>query len=269
MPSTVHSVNGVEYLTFPLFEKETWLHHAFSTRIGGVSEGEFATMNFSFDREKKRENVLENFRRFSEAAGFPMEKIVYSDQTHTTNLMKADRTCAGAGITREKFFRDVDGMFTKEEGLVLSTYYADCVPLFFADPVHRAIALSHSGWKGTADQMAICTIERMKKEFGSDPKDLLCVIGPSICRDCYEVGPEVACHFPKEAVSKGAGDRFHLDLWKANALLLQKGGLLPEHIELPDLCTCCNPDYLFSHRASGGRRGLLGAFLMIREGQGN
>jgi hypothetical protein len=154
---------------------------------------------------------------------------------------------------------------------MLSTFYADCVPLYFVDPVHRAIGLSHSGWRGTVARMGQVTIDAMREAYGSDPKDLYCAIGPSICQDCYEVGADVAepfcAAFPgheHEILRQNPGtQKYQLDLWRANEIVLSDAGVLKDHIAVTDVCTCCNPTILFSHRASHGKRGNLGAFLCL------
>lgn len=262
--------NGAEFpfLAFPLLAEQEWLAHCFTTRMGGVSEGIFATLNLSFNRGDDPEAVRENFRRVSEALGAQYGDFVFSDQTHTANVRRVTRADAGNGLVREKSFFDTDGLITDEPGLVLSTFYADCVPLYFADPVHHAIGLSHSGWRGTVQQIGRVTVEAMGREFGSRPEDIICAIGPSICQDCYEVGAEVAMEFGNYSgngilEAKGNG-KYQLDLWRANEIILRKAGVLPEHIAVTNICTCCNSTYLFSHRASKGRRGNLGAFLAIK-----
>lgn len=270
---TVHRSGDVEYLTFPLLEDVSWIRHGFSTRRGGVSEGIFSSMNLSFTRGDDEASVRENFRRIGAAMGFAPESIVSSDQTHTTNVRVVTEADRGCGITKERPYTDVDGMVTDVPGLTLATFYADCVPLYFVDPVHRAIGLSHSGWRGTVGKMGKVTVETMTRTFGTDPADLLTAIGPSICQDCYEVSEDVIAEFqssfreelwPELFYAKGGG-KYQLDLWRANELILLESGVRPEHIALPGICTCCNPDYLFSHRASHGQRGNLGAFLRIAE----
>lgn len=175
----------------------------------------------------------------------------------------------GKGILRERDYQDVDGMVTDVPGLVLVTFYADCVPLYFVDPVHRAIGLAHSGWRGTAGRMGERMVEAMGRQFGSRPEDIRAAIGPSICRDCYEVSEDVAAQFMEMlggdvAVPGEKAGKYQLDLWLANELILRQAGILPEHLEVTDICTCHNSGYLFSHRASGGWRGSLGAFLMLK-----
>ena len=245
--------------------------HAFSTRLGGVSEGIYSSMNLSFTRGDKDEAVRENYRRLADAVGFRMEDIVTSDQTHTANVRLVTEEDRGNGITKSRPYTDVDGMITNVPGLVLATFYADCVPLYFIDPVHRAIGLSHSGWRGTVAKIGEVTVQRMKEEFGSDPSEIYGAVGPSICQDCYEVSEDVIeqfrAAFPEDkwdALFYGKPDgKYQLDLWEANHQIMLGAGLKEEHISMPNLCTCCNPEFLFSHRASHGRRGNLGAFLGI------
>ena len=165
---------------------------------------------------------------------------------------------------------DTDGMVTDVPGICLVTFYADCVPLFFVDPVHRAIGLSHSGWRGTAGKIGRITLERMKERYGTEPSQVTAAIGPSICRDCYEVSEDVAVQFirmlgDRVATPGKEPGKHQLDLWLANELILRQAGLLPSHIAVTDICTCHNSQYLFSHRASGGRRGSLAAFLVLKD----
>lgn len=269
----VHQLKNGEELPlfhYPLLDETGIVRHCFTTRYGGVSEGMFSKLNLSFTRGDVKESVEENYRRIAEAMGVPYEKIVCSDQTHTTNVRVVTQADAGTGIIRPKDYTDVDGLITNVPEITLATFYADCVPLYFVDPVHHAIGLSHSGWRGTVARMGKCTLEAMRREYGTKAADVYCVIGPSICQDCYEVSEDVAVQF-EEAFSgheseillnKGNG-KYQLDLWKANEIVLLEAGVKPEHLAVTDVCTCCNPELLFSHRASHGKRGNLGAFLCL------
>lgn len=265
--------NGSDFplLVYPLLEQLPWLTHCFTTRVGGVSEGIFSTLNLSFTRGDEQAAVEENFHRLAEAMDVKYESFVFSDQTHTTNVRKVTKADAGNGLVREKNFFDTDGLITNEPGLVLSTFYADCVPLYFADPVHKAIGLSHSGWRGTVGKIGKVTIEAMGREFGTEPADLICAIGPSICQECYEVSEDVALefirefkeHVPEILYPRERG-KYQLNLWRTNEIILEEAGVKKENIGTTNICTCCNSQYLFSHRATQGKRGNLGAFLMIR-----
>jgi len=269
---TLNNGEVVEYLTFPLLERCDTVNHLFTTRLGGVSDGIYASMNLSYNRGDSPERVTENFSRIAEVFGQRIESIVCSDQTHTTNVRRVYQSDGGKGITRPRDYTDVDALITNDENVILACFYADCVPIYFVDPVNRAIGLAHSGWRGTAGKISHHVISAMEKEFGSKREDILACIGPSICGDCYEVSEDVANVFMAEAfagaqaVTPGNREgKFQLDLWAVNHFLLKEAGILDEHINVTDVCTCCNSDYLFSHRKSEGKRGNLGAFLMLRK----
>lgn len=258
------------YLYFPLLEETGIVKHCFTTRMGGVSQGYFESLNLSFARGDDREAVKENFRRVSLALGTDYADFVFTDQTHTANVKRVGRDDAGKGLTRERDYSDIDGLITDEPGLVLSAFYADCVPLYFVDRRQRAIGLSHSGWRGTVRRMGRETLLAMEREFRTDPKDVLCAVGPSICQSCYEVSEDVAAEFQREfpgheseLLQEKENGKYQLDLWRANEIVLLEAGIKPEHLAVTNLCTCCNHKLLFSHRASHGKRGNLGAFLCL------
>lgn len=264
----------VPFFYFPLLQDTGMVHHGFSTRLGGVSSGEFASMNFNLTRGDDPANVEENFRRFCGAIGCDWDKAVLSHQTHTVNVqvVTEDMVTPGRTLMEKKPFSDVDGLITDVPEAVLVTSFADCVPLYFLDPVRHVIGLSHSGWRGTVNRMGAVTVDRMKETYGCRPEEILACVGPSICRDCYEVGPEVAEEFravfpAQEAdliLRENEAGKYQLDLWKANELILLHAGVLEAHMAVTNVCTCCNPELLFSHRYTKGRRGNLSAFLSLR-----
>lgn len=262
-------VGELEYLTFPALTDTGMVGHLFTTRMGGVSTGDCASMNLSFTRGDARETVLENYRRICRVLSVEPEDVVASAQTHTTNVRHVTAADKGKGVVYPQDRQDVDGLITDERGVVLACFYADCVPLYFVDPVKRAIGLAHSGWRGTAGRMGERMVTKMREDFGSSPRDLIAAIGPSICRDCYEVDGDVAREFSAqfagtEVVTPGREEgKYQLDLWLANQMILAQAGIPEEQIFVTDICTCHNPKYLFSHRASHGRRGNLAAFLYI------
>ena len=182
---------GVPFLKYPILEKEGLVEHGISTRLGGVSEGFLGSMNLSYTRGDDPAHVDENYRRIAVAIGVKPEHMVCTHQTHTTNVRIVTREDAGKGVTREKDYTDVDGLITNVPGICLVTFYADCVPLLFLDPVKKVVASSHSGWRGTVNRMGQVTVEKMQKEFGCDPKNILACVGPSICQECYEVSEDV------------------------------------------------------------------------------
>ena len=258
---------GVPYLSFKALEDTGMVINGFSTRLGGASKGRFAS------RKDDPADVLENFTRMADALGVERDRMVVSYQTHTTNVRRVTREDEGKGVIRERDYRNVDGLITDVPGITLVTFYADCVPLYLVDPVHHAIGLSHSGWRGTVRRMGQVTMDAMKEAFGTRPEDVTACIGPSICRDCFEVGEEVAEAFadafdPKyrDALYRANAKpgKYQLDLWKANEIIFQEAGVPKEQIHTTNICTMCNSDYLFSHRRVGEERGNLAAFLSIR-----
>ncbi len=266
-----HGMINVPVLEYPLLESTGIVKHCFSTRMGGCSTGIYESMNFSYTRGDKKECVDENYRRIAEVMGVTSGDFVCTDQTHTTNVLRVGIEEKGYGVTRPKPYIDVDGLITNEPGVVLSTFYADCVPLYFVDPVNKAIGLSHSGWRGTVGRMGQKTLAAMKAAFGTDPGDVYAAIGPSICQDCYEISEDVAFNFYQEFEGHGDGilldkgnGKYQLDLWKTNEIVLLEAGVTKEHLAVTNICTCCNDKLLFSHRASHGQRGNLGAFLCLK-----
>lgn len=263
--------NHVPYIQFKNLSATGIVKHGFSTRKGGVSTGIFSSMNLNFKRGDDPDAVMENYRRMAAALNMRVEDMVLSDQTHTTNVRVITEEDRGKGILKPQDYSDVDGMITNVPGIVLVTSYADCVPIYFVDPVRKAIGLSHSGWKGTVGHIGQKTVWKMHEVYGSEPKDIVAAIGPSICQSCYEVSDDVAEAFRANFTADEAADilldkgngKYQLDLWKANWYVLTDAGILPEHLSVTDLCTACHPDLLWSHRKTNGQRGGLSAFLSL------
>lgn len=264
---------GVPYLSFKALDDTGLVADGFSTRMGGASKGKFATMNFSYSRGDDPEDVLENFTRMAQAMGVERDRMVVSNQTHTVNLRRVTEKDAGKGVIKGRDYNHIDGLITNVPGLTLVTFYADCVPLYLLDPVHKAIGLSHSGWRGTVKRMGRETVDAMRDAYGTKPEDLIVCVGPSICQDCFEVGEEVIEAFRQEFApvhwdslyrrGKGPG-KYQMDLWKANEIIFCEAGVRPEQIHITNICTMCNSDLLFSHRRAGEERGNLAAFLCLK-----
>lgn len=267
----INFCNDIPYISYRVLESIPWICHGFSTRIGGVSKEYLSSMNLGQGRDDLEENVVKNHEIIADAIGFNPKNLVASKQTHTTNIKVVSEEDIGKGIYRDRDYDNVDGMITNHKEVVLATYFADCVPLYIVDTKHKAIGLSHSGWRGTVGRIGKVTIERMAKEYGTNPAEVIVCIGPSICKECYEISEDVAQEFMREfpdniddiLLDKGNG-KYMLDLWACNQLVFKECGVLEENIHLPDICTCCNPDVMFSHRATNGKRGNLAAFLEIK-----
>ena len=259
----------------PLFQRETGLQHGFSTRKGGVSKEHLASLNLSFSVEDAKENVLENFRRIGERFGKTPEDFVLSKQSHETKVLKVGTKDRGKGITKDRDYEGIDALITDEEGLILSCFSADCVPILFYDPIHKTVGACHSGWRGTKGKILQNVVEEMRKHFSSNPAEILIAIGPSICKEQYVVSEDLALSFledypdlgedtasPIQRISK---DKFQLDLWDLNRRIALNCGIKEEHISISGYCTMENPELFFSHRYSQGKRGLQGAFICLQD----
>lgn len=267
---TLKENKGVYFLKYNQLEKIDFINHAFSTRIGGVSRGEFASMNLSFGRGDPEENVTKNYKLFCEAAGFDYESLTASAQDHNTFVRVVTGENRGVGIYKSRDLQSVDGLVTNERGVTLVTYYADCTPLFFVDVKNRAIGLAHAGWRGTVGRIGEKVIKTMMENYGTSPENVKVCIGPAISKCCYEVDLPVAERFlgldgldSSKFVFPKENGKFMLDLLECNRQIAVNAGVTPENVEISDLCTRCNSELLWSHRATGGKRGTMSAFMCL------
>ncbi len=264
------AANGVKYITFELFSG-AGLRHGFSTCVGGVSGAEYQNMNLGFNRGDTFSNVTTNHRLFAEAIGYDYKKTVLSNQVHGTKIAHVTEEDAGCGMHGEGGISETDGLITDVRNLPIMTFYADCVPLFFYDPVKKVVAAAHSGWRGTVLGIGSIMVEKLVKDNGCRREDILAVIGPSICKDCYEVSRDVIDkfeeRFPQHVIdtitTKKDGEKYMLDLWKTNEYILLSSGISKEHLEISGICTCHNPELMISHRKTGGKRGSLAGVLVL------
>lgn len=266
----VANEKGLIYITFPNLHGENCAA-AFTTRMGGVSRGRYATMNMSFSNGDDISSVRENYNILLGDLGLDPEKAVLSHQTHTDNIRLVTEDDIGKGIVKVRDYDDVDGLITNIPGVTLVTQFADCVPLLFFDPVKKVVAASHAGWRGTVSQIGLKTVKKMGDLFGCNPKDIKAAIGPSIMECCYEVDDPVLTAFkqieyinPSHIFTPKGNGKYMLSLQRANRLILEQAGIRPANICISDLCTCCNSNYFHSHRATGGSRGNLAAVIALK-----
>lgn len=264
--------NDLVYLKIPSFNKTGLVNHCFSTRLGGVSSGIFESMNLGFKRGDNIQNVKRNFEILCNANDINVSDLVFTDQVHEDSILVVHEKDRGKGFDKSSDIKGIDGIITQAKKVALTTFYADCVPLYFLDPVNKVIGLSHAGWRGTVKKIGAKTVNRMKDTFGSNPEDILVAIGPSIGPCCFEVSEDVKLAFDKafnhdiidKIVKKHNNDKYLIDLWTANKQVLLEAGLKVKNITMTDLCTMCNKDVLFSHRASNGQRGSLAAIMELK-----
>lgn len=254
-------------LRFPSLSAFPGLVHAMSTRHGGVSSGPYASLNLSTSTGDSRQNVDANYRRLAEALDAPRERLTTTWQVHGTHVVRATAERWGGMLDQ------ADGIVTDAPGLPLTQRYADCAPLLVYDPRRHAVGLGHAGWRGTVAGMATALVQAMAASFGSDPADLVAVVGPAIGPCCYEVGQEVIeavrrafpgsdALLPSRNNDAGSTARRGFDLWAANRWQLEQAGV--GQVEVAGVCTCCRRDIFFSHRGDGALTGRFGAVVMLK-----
>jgi YfiH family protein len=258
-----HETGGLAFYTFESLDEYPELVHAITTRHGGVSTGPFSSLNVSCGRGDNPEAVEENLRRICGALDLQRRDLTSPKQQHTANVRRV------GAAERGQVLSGCDALTTDETRLPLLLRYADCVPVLIYDPAHRALALVHSGWRGTVLGAPRAAVESLVSEFGSRPADLVAAIGPSIGPCCYEVGNEVvqavreSCPDSAALLSSRAGGRRHLDLWAANRRWLSGCGV--KRIEVSEICTACHTEDFYSHRAENGKTGHFAALMTLRE----
>ncbi len=266
----VNCRNGLRYLTIPSFEETGLVKHCFTTRLGGVSEGIYETLNTSLKKEDHKENVYRNLERVCAAVDIDYRRLVASDQTHEDHIHVVTEADLGKGIIRGSDIRGVDALITNVPGIPLITFYADCVPLFFLDMEHQAVGLAHAGWKSTVLKIGQKTLDRMASCYGTKPESCLAGIGPSIEKDCFEVREDTVSlfktHFDnwQAFIEQADETHYHIDLWEANRMTLLEAGVREENITFSGFCTSCREDLFYSHRRDKGRTGSLSAIIELR-----
>ena len=241
--------------------------HCFTTRRGGVSTGIFDSLNLGNHRGDDPENVTENYRRITEALGFTPDRLVLTRQIHS-DTVRTVTSRDRAGLDHRSY-PECDALITREPGVALMIFTADCTPILFHDPVTGAVGAAHAGWRGTALGIAEKTVREMEKQFGCDPRNIRAAIGPNIAGCCFETDrdvPDAMTAALGEAALpfiRQAGEKYYVNLKEINALFLARAGV--EHVELSHACTACRHDLFWSHRVTRGQRGSQGAIILCKE----
>lgn len=263
---------GIVYYTIPSFTETGLVIHGFSGKQGGVSQGSYESLNVSILTQDKLENVLENRSRFARVLGITLAEMVGAHQVHEDRIYRVTALDRGRGSEEpSSVIPATDALMTNEPGLALTAFFADCVPVFFLDPIHKAIAVAHAGWKGTVAKIAAKTVKAMQEAYKTNPDQLLVAVGPSIGPCHYEVDAPVIAKFQsafpeqEQQILSPADKASHaqLNLWQANAIQLQDIGIPAKNITIAELCTFCYQDEFFSHR--GGMAGRQAAVLMLKK----
>lgn len=263
-----HQLGSLVYYIIPSFEETGLVRHCFTTKKGGVSKGEHSSLNLGLSRNDLRENVIKNFNIICNAIDINPKNLVLSDQVHNDRIYHVKKDDAGKGLWIKGDIKEVDALVTNIPNLALTTFFADCVPLYFLDPIEKVIAVAHAGWRGTVLKIGKKTVKEMVDVYGCSAKNILVAIGPSIGQCCYEVGKEVIEEF-EEAFEQSVfsyqihSGKGYVDLWKANKMALLEAGIVENNITESGLCTMCNKEEFFSHRGHNGKRGNLAAILQL------
>lgn len=251
----------------------------FTGRDGGISEAPWASLNMGLHVGDQDEHVITNRQILTEAIGWPFDTWTCAEQVHGNRVFQVTEADRGKGrASLDDVIADCDAIMTDVPDVMLASFYADCVPLYFYDPEHQAVALAHAGWKGTVQQIAAETIHAMAQAYGSNPQTLVAAIGPSIGSCCYEVDGIVISKVEQlidelnlsgetaETMMKLSDNgKGNLNLKEINRQIMIKAGILPIHIEITQWCTGCRRDLFYSHRKEGGLTGRMASWIGIRE----
>jgi YfiH family protein len=254
-------------------EQFPWLSAGMSTRSGGVSRASWQGFNMALHVGDELKHVIENRRRLLDALGFEFGMWTSAQQVHGCEVIEVHPSAVGAGrLKQDDAIAGKDAMITSQQGVVLAAFFADCVPLWFVDPKHKAIGIAHAGWRGSVKNIATAAVNAMSSAFGSLPTDIRIAIGPSIRGCCYEVDEPVIEQIEKAGGRRGSIynpstilGKYWLDLANFNRQILIEAGILPNHIELTGYCTACQPNMFFSFRKEQGLTGRMAAWIAIRE----
>ncbi len=243
----------VRYLRFP----NVAVPHGFSTRLGGVSQGPYRALNIGQTSADIPRRVHENRVRLARELGIPLVRIL--NMVHGTQVVRV--------AVPQPPVRTGDACITDCPGVALMITTADCVPIFFHDPVRRAVGLAHAGWRGTVEGVARTTVAAMVSEFGTRPEDLRVAIAPAIGPCCFEVDADVSepfCQrFPGKDLVQARVNKFTIDLWRANEIVLRDAGVREENILVSRLCTSCREDLFFSFRRDRKVTGRMAAVISL------
>lgn len=263
------SRNGVEYYTIPLLNSDK-VKTAFTTRVGGVSEGHLSSMNMSFTRGDKEGNVKENYKRLAEAVGVDKDMFAFSYQIHEDNVHEVTEHNFKIGYKETRDLVRADALITNRVGVTLVKHSADCTIVYFYDPKNNAVGLAHSGWRSTVMNITGKTIEKMQKTYGTNPKDLICAVSPTMMECCFEVGHEVSDKFEElfkkqDKTVNYNYDKPHVNLVNAIKAQLENAGVKQENVAYANLCSSCKHEEFFSHRKTKGECGLsVGIISLIK-----
>ena len=235
------------------------IKHGFFMRHGGTSPFPWKSLNMATSVGDTRENVIENRKRIADSLQISQFNFYDLWQVHSKDVVIADKP-----RPKGESHIQADAIVTNKNNVALLMQFADCVPMMFYDPKRNVIASAHAGWKGTLSGIAIETIKVMMEKYKCEPKNIISVIGPSICSEHYQIGDDVASKVKsvfthEEKVLTFINGKIFMDLPAANKSILEKLGII--NIETMEICTFCNKEDWFTHRGESGKTGRFASVI--------
>jgi YfiH family protein len=273
------------FLLSEWMERYEGLSAGFTSRLGGTSEAPWSSLNMGLHVGDDSAAVVRNREVLSQSLEWPFEAWTCAEQVHGCKVHIVTAQDRGKGrASRDTSVGDADALVTSEKNVLLTSFYADCVPLYFFDPERGVAALAHAGWKGTVLEIARLTVEAMQTNYGCETRHIKGAIGPSIGGCCYEVDEVVLgrviplirelellqsdqADALRNLVKPTIGGKARINLKELNRQIMIKAGILPMHIELTEWCTGCSTELFFSHRMEGGVTGRMVSWIGMKKGE--
>lgn len=262
----------MKFVTSNILAQYDSITHAFLTRIGGVSSGPFASLNFDNSKGDIYSNIDRNRAIVSKFLNFNPNRLITTNQVHRDNIFIVD---SPSEVFQNQIMNSkkmsADAILTNQKGVAIGVMTADCLPIILFDPVKRVAGIAHAGWRGTAKGICKNVIKSLSDHFESKPEDILVALGPSIGPCCYEVGVDVVSHFTSmisctdEILIEVGGNRWKLDLRKANVSQLVECKVMKKSISISNFCTSCNTNLFFSYRKEGNLTGRQLNLVLIKD----
>ncbi|MGI6420985.1 MAG: peptidoglycan editing factor PgeF [Syntrophomonadaceae bacterium] len=259
----------IDYITIPHW-REQGVIIAFTARQGGVSSPPYQSLNMALHVGDQAELVWANRKRLAGIWDLSLEQMVCCQQIHGSQVACVNSEMAGLGAKDYgTSIPGVDALTTDQTGIILATFYADCLPIFYFDPRQRVVGIAHSGWKGTMGRIAVKAVNTMVQVYGSKVEDLEVFIGPGIGPCCFQIqadlGQKVCAAFPEFDVIMYRNSEIFWDLSLTNRKILEQIGIEPDKILECGLCTSCNTDRFFSYRRENGKTGRMMAAIGLQQ----
>lgn len=262
--------NNLAYLTFKELDKYNFINHAYSTRLGGISKNEFKSLNFGYKTNDNIESINKNYDIFCETMNIKKQNLVLTSQIHEDRIAIVTKQNIENNSDNFIQFDQTDGLITNEPNIGLVTFHADCVAVYLIDVKQKIIGLAHAGWRGTVKNITGKLVKKLVDFYKSSPENIVSALGPCIQSCCFEVDKSLLENFyslniPETYIYNSLdNNKIKIDLLQVNKELLIKSGLKSENIFKSDVCTMCNHELLFSHRATNGKRGTNIAYIILK-----